>query len=301
MRGRKPDMPAGFTLIELLVVISIIAILIALLIPAVQKVRQAASRAQCTNNLKQLGLAMHNFVDTFGKFPVENLNGAENTVSWVRQINPYIEQANARNGTTIPTILCPDRGNRIGGANDYCGAYSESISNSQGGAGALNHGTILGMVIDADNYQSILDPKSGVGWTMAVVSGGAGTSNTLLLAHSILDPSAYANFGTSGNDRGWWETNGSGGCFCNMRWTDANGGQDHGYIHDSQGVDENHMGGPHDASSPVCWADGSVRNYTYMYTCCGAIGATSVEASDTAVWQSLWSFNRIENTTPPDQ
>ena len=101
---RLSGKPRGFTLIELLVVIAIIAILIALLLPAVQQAREAARRTQCKNNLKQIGLALHNYLDVAGVFPpgwiAVDINGAPSAhegtsgVGWATMILPYMEHGN---------------------------------------------------------------------------------------------------------------------------------------------------------------------------------------------------------------
>jgi prepilin-type N-terminal cleavage/methylation domain-containing protein/prepilin-type processing-associated H-X9-DG protein len=127
MCGRR-SRQFGFTLIELLVVIAIVAILVGLLLPAVQRVREAANRASCLNNLKQLSLAMHNRHDTRGGFP----SGYQNIVStkypsipashfrwsWIAQLTPFLEQTSIYNSLDL-TIPLYDQNNQVYPKNQF--------------------------------------------------------------------------------------------------------------------------------------------------------------------------------------
>ena len=257
----------AFTLVELLVVIAIIGILIALLLPAVQAAREAARRAQCTNQLKQIGLAFHNYHDTFRRLP-DGGNDKDGTNSnprcsgccnadnrgrwnWAYQILPFIEQNALYEETSdttiyttpVPGYYCPSRRSPGRYPTDTSYAKMDYAGNVGSSTGAYDGAITRRDCVGSLRFASITD----------------GTSNTLLIGEKQTNPK---NFGGSGGDNEAWPNSG---------WdVDEIRCANHPPAPDSEHPDESattfwsdRFGSSHPGVFNGVLVDGSVRGFSY--------------------------------------
>ena len=255
-----PRRGRGFTLIELLVVIAIIAILIGLLLPAVQKVREAAARISCSNNLKQIGLGSHNYHDNFGYLP----NNGSNTNSyltwcWGFQILPYIEQGNLSNNAKAADTPPPTGANWPIALSVPIKTYLDPGRGRTPGVTSINNGNspaFAGPLTDyAINNVSFQNQPPGVGTAnMSVITSLNGTSNTILVGETSMDTNLYNHTSSSGWDENIYSGGyGGTGRGTNVLVKDAPG----------NGGNNNFWGGPYVSGVMFLMCDGSVRIVAY--------------------------------------
>jgi prepilin-type N-terminal cleavage/methylation domain-containing protein/prepilin-type processing-associated H-X9-DG protein len=279
----------GFTLIELLVVIAIIGVLVALLLPAVQKVREAANRAKCANNLKQLGLAQHMYHDNYNRFAPDGLymlidwQPLARRGSHLLKLLPYIEQENLYrqidfSGTTspvnltlsdgrrlrdvvLPLLVCPSDTHGGRGPNGALTNYAASMGSQYMFAsygcqdynrpnGTRGHGT----TIDGSQVSGII---SRLDWSAGIKEITDGTSNTILMGEIRPLCSRYTSKSWVSEDTLWVSTFGPINyptCPNEPGFSTAQGCNNDQSNPTSQGFKSRHSGGAH-----FLLCDGSVR------------------------------------------
>jgi len=300
MLGAQRPYQRGFTLIELLVVIAIIAVLIGMLLPAVQKVREAAARATCQNNLKQIGLAFHAFHDARNGLPQGGRDGPTRTCcnwnatepnrdgwNWRYHILPYIEQSPLFNNTSNAVVhatplklyFCPTRRQpQLYGSSTRCD-YAGNAGNRFANGTPAN----LGSPLDGGSAQGVVIRGDLKPITLQSISDG--TSNTFMVGEKALHPMQHGRDGGDNEaamNAGWDE--------CVVRIADQTRPPlpDLNAPNPASGTNWNQQfGSPHPGGVNFVMCDGSVRTVKF------SVSLTVYQAAATRAGGEVFSVDNL--------